>query len=129
MKKAIAVLFLFLLLGQAAVLAAPAPEDIVRQGAANLQRNLEPVSGNLYLTKTQLIFEAEGLNLQRCPAALNLSDVVKVETGWSKLLGLVPALPNALKITMKDGQVYRYTCFKSWQWAAAVTAQLPQASG
>jgi hypothetical protein len=46
------------------------------------------------------------------------------EKGWSKLLGIVPAVPNALKVTMKDGKTYRFTCWWPSRWKEAIEEQI-----
>jgi hypothetical protein len=124
MKKIVALLFALFFVFQVSCLAFPSNENIVRQGAANLQKNIEPVKGKLYLTETKLIFEAHGLNVQRGTTHINLKDIAVVEKGWSKLLGIVPVVPNALKITMKDGKVYRFTCYWPSRWKDAVKKQM-----
>ena len=124
MKKVIAILFLFLIVWQATSFAFSPDEIIIKQGAANLQKNIEPVKGKLYLTKTKLAFEAHGLNVQGGTTNINLKDIAIAEEGWSKLLGIVPVVPNALKITMKDGKVYRFTCWWPSRWKDAVEEQV-----
>lgn len=124
MKKTIALLFPLFFICQTASFAFSSSEIIIKQGAANLQKNIEPVKGELYLTKAQLIFEAHGLNVQGGTTTLNLADIATVEKGWSKLLGIVPVVPNALKITMKDGKVYRFTCYWPSRWKDAVEKQI-----
>ncbi len=128
MKKIIALFFLFLLFGQGLVYSFSSDEIVVRDGVANLQKNIEPVKGRLFLTATKLVFESHGLNVQGGTTIINLSDVAVVDTGWSKLLGLIPAVPNALKVTTKNGKVYRFTCYFPGRWKKAVEQQLKSKS-
>jgi hypothetical protein len=123
MKKMTALLLILLFVSQGLAFPFPAGEKILKEGAANLQKNIEPVKGKLYLTATKLVFESDGLNIQGGNTTLELSKMASAEEGWSKLLGLIPALPNALKITMKDGQVYRFTCYWPSRWKKAVEEQ------
>ena len=124
MKKIIALLSLCLIVCQVTSFAFSSNENIIRQGAANLQKNIEPVKGKLYLTETKLVFEAHGLNVQGGTTSINLKDIATAEKGWSKLLGIFPVVPNALKITMKDGKVYRFTCYWPSCWKDAVEGQI-----
>ena len=124
MKKVIALLSLILLTGQVVAFSFSSNEMIIKQGAANLQKNMEPVKGKLFLTATKLVFEPHGLNLQRGTTVVDLSDVAVADTGWSKLLGFIPAVPNALKITTKNGKVYRFTCYFPGNWKEAVEQQV-----
>ena len=48
-------------------------EKVVKEGAANLQKNLETVGGKLYLTNQRLVFEAHKLNVQGGATEVELS--------------------------------------------------------
>ena len=124
MKRKAAFLSACLLIFQIAAFSSPFGERIVRQGAADLQENLEHVSGELYLTETTLVFESSGLNFQGGATTIYLGNIATVEKGWSKLLGIIPAVPNALKITTRDGKVYRFTCWWPSRWKKAVEQQI-----
>lgn len=45
-------------------------ERIIKEGAANLQKNIETVGDKLYLTNQRLVFEAHTLNVQGGPRKL-----------------------------------------------------------
>ena len=81
MKKIIALLSLCLIVCQVTSFAFSSNENIIRQGAANLQKNIEPVKGKLYLTETKLVFEAHGLNVQGGTTSINLKDIATAEKG------------------------------------------------
>ena len=124
MKKIMALPFLLLFIFQSIAFSFSTNEIIIKQGAANLQKDIEHVTGELFLTETKLVFESHGLNIQGGTTTINLENIANVEKGWSKLLGLIPAVPNALKVTMKDGQIYRFTCFWPSRWKNAVEGQI-----
>lgn len=42
-----------------------AGERIIREGAANLQKNIETVGGKLYLTNQRLVFESSQIECSR----------------------------------------------------------------
>lgn len=50
-------------------------ENLIRDGAANLQRGIETVGGWLYLTTRRLVFEAHALNVQSGATVIPLRDV------------------------------------------------------
>lgn len=124
MKKTASILLLAFFMAQGVAFPFSFDEAIVKQGAANLQKNIEPVKGRLSLTPTKLVFEPHGLNLQRKTVVVDLNTVVSADTGWSKLLGVIPAVPNALKITTRNGAVYRFTCYFPGRWKDAVEKQI-----
>ena len=123
MKRMVTLLSAFLFIFQIAAFSFTSNEIIVRQGAASLQEDIEHVTGELYLTKTKLVFESSGLNFRGGSTIIDLKNIATAEKGWSKLLGIVPAVPNALKITMKDGKVYRFTCWWPSRWKDAIEQQ------
>lgn len=127
MKKTASILLLAFFMAQGVASSFSFDEVIVKQGAANLQKNIEPVKGRLSLTPTKLVFEPHGLNLQRKTIVVDLNTVVSADTGWSRLLGLIPAIPNALKITTRNGTVYRFTCYFPGRWKEAVERQIVSA--
>jgi len=124
MKKAIVLLAVLVFIFQVTAFSFSSSENIVRQGAVSLQEDIEHVTGKLYLTETKLVFEPHGLNFQGRTTTINLENITTAEKGWSKLLGIVPAVPNALKITMKDGKVYRFTCWWPSRWKNAIDEQV-----
>ena len=50
-------------------------EKVIKEGFANLQRNIETVGGKLFLTNQRLIFEAHKVNIQRGTTEIELQDV------------------------------------------------------
>lgn len=97
-------------------------EQIIKQGAANLQKGLETVGGKLYLTNQRLIFEAHKLNTQGGSTEINLSDIQSSEKCWTKFLGFLPLMPNSLAVYTKSGSECRFVLFGRGAWAAAIDA-------
>ena len=95
-------------------------EQIVKQGAANLQKGLEAVGGKLFLTNHRLVFEAHKMNIQGGNTEINLSDIRSSVKGWTKFLGLIPLMPNTLAICADSGQEYRFVLFGRGAWEAAI---------
>ncbi|MGO9770624.1 MAG: GRAM domain-containing protein [Roseiarcus sp.] len=95
-------------------------EKIVKEGVANLQRNVETVGGRLYLTNQRLVFETHKLNVQSGTKEIALSDVQSLQPCWTKFLGIFPLFPNSLAIFTKDGTEYRFVLAGRRAWAAAI---------
>ena len=95
-------------------------EQIVKQGAANLQKGIETVGGKLFLTNHRLVFEAHKMNIQGGNTEINLSDIHSSAKGWTKFLGLIPLMPNTLAVHTHSGQEYRFVLFGRGAWEAAI---------
>ncbi|MCG5549427.1 GRAM domain-containing protein [Halorhodospira halochloris] len=95
-------------------------EQIIKQGVANLQKGPETVGGNLYMTNQRLIFEAHDVNIQGGITEIHLSEIESSEKCWTKLLGIIPIMPNSLAIYTKSRKEYRFVLFGRGAWAAAI---------
>mgnify|MGYP002352898173 CR=1 FL=1 len=103
-------------------------ERIIKEGAANLQKNIEAVGGKLYLTNQRLIFEGHKLNLQSGAVEVEISNIQSAQPAWTKLLGLLPIFPNSLCVYSKQGKEYRFALFGRGAWAAAIVATVQGAN-
>jgi hypothetical protein len=95
-------------------------EDMIRDGMASIQRGIETVGGNLYLTTQRLIFESHALNIQTGKTIIPLGDVKDVQTCWTKFLGLIPVFPNGLAVSTKTGETFRFVLFSRTEWMRAI---------
>lgn len=86
-------------------------EIVVRAGPANLQRRSETVGGRLYLTNLRLIFESYAFNAQTGTTIIALTAITGVRRCWTKLLDLIPLLPNSIAVGSNDGVEYRFEVF------------------
>jgi len=98
-------------------------EQIIKKGAANLQKNIETVGGKLYLTNQRLVFEAHKINIQGGSTEIELVNIQSLEKCWTKYLGLFPIIPNSLAVYTKKGREYRFVLFGRGAWATAIEAQ------
>jgi hypothetical protein len=73
-------------------------EAIVKEGAANYLKRYEGVGGKLYLTTERLIFESHAFNIHTGVTIILLRDVIRIEPSWTKLLNLIPVMPNSMKV-------------------------------
>lgn len=98
-------------------------ERIVKEGAANLQKNIETVGGRLCLTDQRLVFEAHKFNVQGGATEMELSNIRSTRPCWTKFLGLIPLLPNSMAVFTKHDKEYRFALFGRRAWIAAIDAQ------
>lgn len=98
-------------------------EEIIKNGAANLQKNIETVGGKLYLTNQRIIFESHNFNIQGGTNEIELSSIQSINKCWTKFLGIIPLLPNSLAVLTKQGTEYRFVLFGRDVWKAAIEAQ------
>jgi len=98
-------------------------EQIVKEGAANLQKNIETVGGKLCLTNQRLVFEAHKINVQGGTTEIELTNVQSSRPCCTRFLGIIPLFPNSLAVFTKQGKEYRFVLFGRHAWAAAIEAQ------
>jgi hypothetical protein len=98
-------------------------EQVVKEGAANLQKNVETVGGRLCLTNQRLVFEAHKLNVQGGATEVELANVQSSRLCWTWFLGFIPLFPNSLAVFTKQGKEYRFVLFGRHAWAAAIDTQ------
>jgi len=98
-------------------------EQVVKESAANLQKNVETVGGRLCLTNQRLVFESHKFNLQGGTTELELSSIQSSHPCWALFLGFLPLFPNSLAVSTKQGKEYRFVLFGRHAWAAAIEAQ------
>ena len=98
-------------------------EQIIKDGSANLQKNIEAVGGKLYLTNQRLVFESHKLNAQSGMVELEISNIQSSRACWTMFLGIIPIFPNSLAVFTKQGKEYRFVLFGRHGWAAAISAQ------
>lgn len=97
-------------------------EQVIKEGSANLQRNIETVGGKLYLTNQRLIFEAHKFNVQRGVTEVELSNIQALHPCWTRQWGLFPIFPNSLAVYTKHGEEYRFVLFGRSAWVVAIEA-------
>lgn len=73
-------------------------ERIVKEGAANLQKNIETVGGRLCPTDRRLVFEAHRINFQGDATESELPYIQSKRPCWSKFLGLIPLFSNSMVV-------------------------------
>jgi hypothetical protein len=104
-------------------------ETLVKQGQANMRRGIESVGGHLYLTDRRLVFESHRLNIQRGATEVPLADIAGMEKRWTKLLKLIPIIPNTLAVQTTQGEEHSFVCYGRDAWIAAVEQQRGGAAG
>ncbi len=100
-------------------------EEIIKEGAANLQKGAETVGGKLYLTNQRLVFEAHKLNFQGGQTEIELKQVQTVTPCWTKLFNVLPVAPNSLAVAGGNGLDYRFVLNGRKKWAQAIESAKP----
>lgn len=95
-------------------------ESLVRNGRANMQRGAETVGGTLYLTTERLVFVGHAFNVRSGPSEVPLALIAEVGTAWTKLLGVIPLMPNSIAVTLRDGTVLSYVVTGRTSWIEAI---------
>lgn len=103
-------------------------EKLVKDGAANLQKNIETVGGKLYLTNQRLVFESHKFNAQSGVTEVELCNIQSSEKCWTQFLGFFPLFPNSLAVYTKQGKEFRFVLFGRGAWAVAIEAQKSNAN-
>lgn len=97
-------------------------EQLVKSGAANLQRGAETVGGRLNLTDQRLVFESHEMNVQRGETVISLADVAETRPCWTKLFNVIPLTPNSLAVIAVDGTELRFVLNGRDNWQQAIGA-------
>jgi hypothetical protein len=103
-------------------------EQIIKEGGANLQKNIETVGGWLYLTNQRMLFIAHRFNIQGGATEIDIPSIHSARPSWTKFLGFLPTFPNSLSIHTKQGQEYRFVVFGRGTWAATISAIIQEAN-
>jgi hypothetical protein len=95
-------------------------EHLIKEAPANFEKGVEAVGGRIWLTNQRLIFESHGLNFQTGTVQIPLAAIQSVKTGWTRLAGLIPMVPNALEVITQDNSTYRFTMYGRKEWIQAI---------
>ena len=104
-------------------------ERVLKEGAANLQKNIETVGGKLYLTNQRLVFEAHKFNIQSGPIEIEITNICSLRPCWAKFFGLIPLSPNSLAVFTNQGGEYRFVLNGHHAWMTEIEAQRETGSG
>lgn len=95
-------------------------ETIQKQGMANMMRGLESVGGKLYLTSQRIVFESHSLNIQTGSSLVPLTEVESTELCWTKILNLIPVMPNSIRVNTANGNKLQFVVFGRGSWKAEI---------
>jgi hypothetical protein len=98
-------------------------EQIIKEGEAELQKNIHMVVGRLFLTNQRFVFIAHRYNFRGGIAEVELSSIQSIEKCWTKLLGFIPIFPNSLAVCTRQGKEYRFVLYKRSAWTAVLESQ------
>ena len=94
--------------------------NALKEGPANLQRNIENVGGKLFLYQTKLLFEPHKMNIQNGNEEITLASISEVSATWTRFVGFIPLPPNALKIKTHGGHEHVFTLWQRHAWKDAI---------
>ncbi len=92
-----------------------AKEMLIHEDQANLKIGMGR-GGHLRLTTSKLIFTPHSLNTTTDVTEIQLSDISHFEKEWTKLLGIIPMVPNILAIYTHGGEKFRFQVLKRDLW-------------
>jgi hypothetical protein len=97
-------------------------EETIRDGPANLQWGWEAVGGWLAVSPGWLGFSAHGVRISRRAVGLLIptSSIREVRPCWTRLLGLLPVLPNSIAIETDEERVYRFVVEDRQRWLKVI---------
>ncbi len=95
-------------------------ETVVKEGLANMQRIIGATGGKLFLTNQRLVFEPHALNIRRGAVIIPLSSVAGARKCWTRLLNLIPMVPNGLAVSSTEGKKYRFVVWGRQEWVSAI---------
>ena len=93
---------------------------VVQDGPANWHRGRDAPAGWLALSPDWLAFTARSENRAAARVLIPTESIAAAYPGWTRLFGVVPAVPNALVVRTHAGRVYRFSVWDRQAWAAAV---------
>ncbi len=96
---------------------------VIKEAAANLQKNVETVGGKLLLTNEELIFKPHIVNVQTGEVVVKILEISAVEKCWTKFLGFIPLFPNSIRVSLKSGENYCFVVTQRDQWISKVLEQ------
>ena len=105
-----------------------AGERLIKEGPANHMRGIEAVGGKLYLTNRQLVFEPHPINIQTGITSVPLADVVDAQPAWTRLLNLIPLVPNSIKVEKRSGKADSFVVSDKTAWVSCIKATLIEGS-
>ena len=94
-------------------------ENILKEGLANLQKNIESVGGKLSLTEEKLIFKTHQFNVQTGVTEIELSNIQHIDKCFTKFLGIIPLFPNSIAVSTNES-TYRFVVNGRNKWIQSI---------
>jgi len=85
----------------------PPVANILFEGEARLEHGPESVDGLLSLTSDAIVFTPRGIRTRGAAALLRLEDIDEISESRGRILGLIPAQNNGIKLRTRRG-IYRF---------------------
>jgi hypothetical protein len=101
-------------------------EVVSKEGKANLLKGINSIGGKLYLTNLRLVFESHGFAQSKAATIIDLPSISSVQECWTRLLGIIPLVPNGIAIDTTQSQEHRLALGKRGTWIDAINTQSQQ---
>jgi len=98
-------------------------EMIIKEGEAELHKNIHMVVGRLFLTNQRFVFIAHKFNIRGGITEVELSSIRSIVKCWTKLLGFIPIFPNSLAVNTRQGKEYRFVLYRRSAWTTVIESQ------
>jgi len=85
----------------------PPTTNILFEGEARLEHGPESVDGLLSLTSDAVVFTPRGIRTRGAAAVIRLDDIDEISETKGRILGLIPAQNNGIKLRTRRG-IYRF---------------------
>ena len=95
-------------------------EKVIKQGKANRSRLLVAQGGDLTLTNKRLVFVGHGVNVGEGTISINLDEIMVYGKAFTFSIWLPIPIPNAFKVVLNNGNMYKFTVSGRGKWLAEV---------
>lgn len=103
-------------------------EKVLKKGAANKFHCVLSKVGHLYLTNERLIFDGDGVNIGNDFVVIPLSKIQGFGKALTFNLFCPLFIPNAIKVFLEDGKMYKFTVYKRKDWLQKISNALDNLS-
>ncbi|QLE84348.1 MULTISPECIES: hypothetical protein [Shewanella] len=104
-------------------------EAVIKRANAGLQSVSGSVpiqNGDLQLTDQRLILKVFHQDRQQQVIEVHLSSIAHLEKGWTKILGIIPIMHNALIVHRHDASTLNLSVAQVDDWLNAIDEQAAQ---
>ncbi|WP_394205145.1 hypothetical protein [Shewanella waksmanii] len=104
-------------------------EALIKRANASLQAvtgSMPVLNGDLQLTDQRLILQLHSHANPRQVIEVHLASIAQLEKGWTKILGIIPIMHNALIVHRHDDKPLNLSVAQVDDWLTAIDEQSAQ---